>query len=77
MAAHTTTIICDTGDYFAAHLDNGGVRIGMVGGVCHDVPAGHSSYDAIAAANDETVESIFDSLIETGQIDIRLFGGIR
>lgn len=56
--AHTTTFLFNDGDYFTAHLDNGGVRIGMVGGTCYDVPPGHAYYDRVIEA--ETRKDVED-----------------
>lgn len=64
---HTTTFIVKGADFFAAHLDNGGVRLGMVGGDCFDIPAGHAWYARIAElTNEKDTEDYFDELF--GQI---------
>lgn len=58
---HTTAFIVDGADYFSAHLDNGGVRIGLVGSVAYDIPAGHTDYArAVAAADESAVEVMVD-----------------
>lgn len=66
MAKHsnrTTTFIVKGLDYFVAHLDNGGVRLGMVGGTCFDIPAGHAWFDRITeCANESQAEEYFDEL---------------
>jgi len=61
--AHTTEFIAKTEDYFSAHLNDGGVRIGFVGMQCFDVPAGHAWYDRIAEASPEELESLHDELM--------------
>ncbi len=64
--AHTVAFLVDGRDYFSARLDNGGVRVGLVGGTCYDVPAGHAYFDRIVAAETEsTVETIHDELTST------------
>ncbi|WP_156429862.1 hypothetical protein [Burkholderia sp. FL-7-2-10-S1-D7] len=66
MAAHrarTTDYIVMGEDYFVAHLDDGGIRIGMVGGRSYDVPAGHAYYDRIrGCTNERDAEDYFDEL---------------
>jgi len=60
--AHITQFIVKGSDYFVAHLDNGGVRIGMVGGVCHNFPQAHASRDRlIAIKTEEEAERFFDA----------------
>lgn len=61
--AHTTEFIAKTEDYFTAHLNDGGVRIGFIGGDCFDIPAGHAYYDRIAEASPEMVEELHDELM--------------
>jgi hypothetical protein len=73
-AAHTTTFLFDNGEYFAAHLDNGGARVGMNSIVALDVPADHDLYPAILALNESTVEEFIDDQIMAGRIDPRVFG---
>jgi hypothetical protein len=63
--ATTTTFITKTDDYFTAHLDNGGVRIGFVGGTCFDVPAGHAYYDRIVESTGSMVEEYHDELMSS------------
>lgn len=42
-SAKTTKFIFNGYDFFAAHLDNGGVRVGLKGYACIDFPASHPS----------------------------------
>ena len=61
--AHTTAFILDGRDYFAAHLDNGGVRLGMIGNIAYDIPRGHAWFDRIAEIqNEQEAEDYFDDL---------------
>ena len=58
---HTTAFIVDGRDYFAAHLDNGGARVGLVGGVAFDFPASHDTYAwIISLATEDEAETLFD-----------------
>lgn len=41
MAARIAEFVFDTGEYFVARLQDGGVRVGMNDVVALDVPAGH------------------------------------
>lgn len=66
-----TAIIADTGDFFTAHLANGGARIMMRAKVGLDVPPTHALYSEIIAQTSETIEGFFDSLVERGLIDAR------
>lgn len=59
---YTTSFIVDGRDYFAANLECGGARVGMVGGTAFDIPAGHETHAAvIALADEEAAEALFDS----------------
>ncbi|MFD2297738.1 hypothetical protein QRO11_15480 [Paracidovorax citrulli] len=61
--ARTTAFIFRDADYFAAHLNDGGVRIGIVGGVCYDIPVGHAHHARAAEANTRAaVEDLHDEL---------------
>lgn len=61
--AHTTEFLFNDGDYFTALTDQRGVRIGIVGGTCYDVPAGHAYYDRIREASSRAeVEGYHDEL---------------
>jgi len=63
--AHTTDFIVKGRDFFSAHLDTGGVRIGMVGGVCFDIPKGHAYYERCVECSCEVeIESHFDACME-------------
>jgi len=60
---HTTKFIFDNGTFFAAHLDNGKVRLGMNDIKAFDLPVGHPHYEAAVNANTaEAVEAVFDDL---------------
>ena len=60
--AHTTTFILSAGDYFVANLDNGGVRVGLLGVTAFDYPADHADYSTIAGLTAENVEETCDVL---------------
>jgi hypothetical protein len=63
--AHTTKFIVDGRDFFVALTDMPGVRVGMVGGTCFDVPVGHAYHDRIAESHNEaTAEEYFDELMD-------------
>lgn len=66
-----TNFIFDTGVYFAAHLSNGGARIGMNGVIALDVLANHALYTQIVALTPDLAEEFIDSQIESGRIDLR------
>lgn len=59
--ASTTTMICENTDgYFAAFLNNGGVRVGLVGCTCFDIPLDHKDFKRCASLTMETVEETHD-----------------
>lgn len=59
--AHITTIIFENADgYFVANLDNGGIRLGLLGCECFDFPAGHAEFERVASLTKETAESAYD-----------------
>lgn len=61
MNAHTTNFIVNGNEYFSANLDNGGVRIGLVGCVAYDFPAGHAKFDRAATlTSEDEVEAMVD-----------------
>lgn len=63
--ATTTEFLFDDGDYFTALTDMPGVRVGIVGGTCFDVPRGHAYYDRICeAAIRADVEDYHDELTD-------------
>lgn len=64
MSAHITKFIIedDANDLFLAHLDNGGVRIGMVGGVIFDFPSSHAEYPRLCAITLDGIESEYDAI---------------
>lgn len=68
--AHITDFIFDNGEYFAAHLDNGGARVGMNGYIALDVPAGHALHADVLALTPDTAEAFIDAQIEAGRIRI-------
>jgi hypothetical protein len=58
-----TNFIVKGSDYFTAHLDNGGVRVGLVSNTCYDLPPTHPRYaEAVAAADESAVETLHDDL---------------
>lgn len=60
-SAHTTTFLVDGTDYFAANLDTGGIRVGLKGAACIDIPAGHKLFAAAAAITTEVEADEFFS----------------
>lgn len=72
-AAHTTSFVFDNGEYFVAHLDNGGARVGINSVIALDVPANHALYAEILALSESTVEDFIDLQIAAGRIDPRVF----
>ena len=53
------------GEYFVGVIDMPGIRIGMVGEQCFDIPLGHAWHDRVAEANTRSeVEDLFDELFE-------------
>jgi hypothetical protein len=56
-------MLFNDGDYFTADTDAPGVRIGMVGGTCFDIPSGHAWYDRVHEASTRVeVEDLHDEL---------------
>lgn len=47
-------------DLFLADLDNGGIRIGMVGGEIFDYHKDHPKYNEVAQLTPHTIEEFFD-----------------
>lgn len=61
--AHTTNFLFNDGNYFTAMTDDGSVRIGIVGGTCYDIPAGHAWFVRVAEADSRVaVEDLHDDL---------------
>lgn len=61
MNAHTTNFIVNGNDYFSANLNNGGVRIGLVGSFAYDFPVGHDKFDRAASlTSEDEVEAMVD-----------------
>jgi len=72
--ALTTGFIFDNGEYFAAHLDNGGVRVGMNGYIALDLPANHPLYAEAAALTVEQADDFITRRVEDGTIPIDSLG---
>jgi hypothetical protein len=71
MASHTTQFLFDDGEYFAAHTDNGGIRVGMNAVVAIEFPAGHELHaEAATLDNAESIEAFIDAQIEAGRIPL-------
>lgn len=61
--AHTTKFLFNDSDYFVALTDMPGVRIGLIGATCYDIPVGHAYYDRICEATTRCdVEEYHDEL---------------
>jgi len=72
--SQTTEFNFDNGEYFAAHTDNGGFRIGMNGVAAIEVPASHPLYaDMANLSSAQAIENFIDACVESGHIDIRVF----
>jgi hypothetical protein len=67
----TTHVFADTGDYFAAHLDTGGIRIGLRPVMCFNIPPHHALYEACSKATTDTVEAVFDKLYAVLQSPVK------
>lgn len=65
--ARTTQIIFENADYFLAHLDNGGVRVGMFEICAVDFPASHQCYADAVALTPETIEAFCDQQVAEGR----------
>lgn len=68
--SHTTEFKFDNGEFFAAHTNNGGYRIGMNGVCAIEYPAGHADRAAVEAITLDNVEAFIDSQVEVGNIVI-------
>ena len=67
--AHVTEFVVDGLDFFVAKTDMPGVRVGMVGGTCFDIPAGHAYHDRIVECVTESdAEDYFDELMNASQL---------
>lgn len=66
---------CKTPDFFALYLADGGIRIGMYDKVAISFPPQHALYSRVAAVNANTIEDLFDHLIETGYIPLKYLKG--
>lgn len=62
MTSHIAHFIVNGKDYFAAHTDNGGVRIGNVGGFIIEFPSDHEAYDRVrlGSRTEGAVEALVD-----------------
>lgn len=59
--SHIKSFICENSDgYFAALLENGSVRIGLLGNECFDFPASHAEFNRCNDLSNETVEDTYD-----------------
>lgn len=65
--ATTTQVIFENEEYFVAHLDNGGVRVGMFEICAVDFPRGHADYERAVALTEETVEEFCDEQVAAGR----------
>ena len=64
IAAKTTNMLFNDGEYFVANLNDGGVRIGFAGMECFDIPKGHAWFDRVLEANSRpVVEDLHDQLM--------------
>lgn len=64
--AKTTTFLIDGADYFAARLDNGGIRVGLKNVKCMDIPVGHRLFlEANAIRTETAAEFFFDNHVAT------------
>ncbi|WP_186239344.1 hypothetical protein [Burkholderia gladioli] len=65
MAAHITKFIVeDTADgYFTAHLDNGWVRIGLVGCECFAFSPDHAEYNRVVSLSADDIEAAHDEFM--------------
>ncbi len=64
--ARTVNIFVNTKDYFAAHLDNEGVRIGLYNSVSFDLPVDHALFsEAKSCKTSDDAEIVFDKLMES------------
>lgn len=62
---HITTFIFDDGEFFCAHTDMPGVRVGMNNINAFNIPRGHAFYDRAVEADTRTlVEALFDELMD-------------
>lgn len=56
-------------DLFLADLDNGGIHIGMVGGVIFDYSRNHPRYNEVSNLTPHTIEEFYDDLYLKHAID--------
>lgn len=61
MTARIATFIVDGSDYFVANLNDGGVRVGLVGGDCISFHKDHKYHaEVFAITNEVDAEAFFD-----------------
>ena len=65
--ASTTEIIFENEDYFLAHLDNGGVRVGMFEICAVDFPKDHEEYATAVSLTPDTIEAFCDDQVAAGR----------
>lgn len=66
MAAHITNFIIKestSSDYFTAHLDNGGVRIGLLGCECFDFAPTHAEHERVVTLAADGLEAAHDEFM--------------
>lgn len=73
MTSRITNFIINGADYFSAHTDTGGVRIGNVGGFIIEFPRGSENSERAASLREESeVEAMVDEFAAT-----HMHSGIR
>ncbi len=71
MAPRTTTIFFDSPDFFAADLNNGGVRVGLKGRVAIETPPGHQDYAAAKSIrSDGDADEFITAMVQSGRIQL-------
>nr|WP_280971427.1 hypothetical protein [Cupriavidus gilardii]WDE72666.1 hypothetical protein [Cupriavidus gilardii] len=65
MSAHITKFIAANAEgYFTAQLDNGGVRIGLEGSACFDVPpTAHAAVERVGSLTADEIEAVHDEFM--------------
>jgi hypothetical protein len=63
VTSQITKFLVDGADYFVALTDMPGVRIGLIGSTCYNIPKGHAYYDRVCeCASEQDAEEYFDEL---------------
>lgn len=76
-SSRTTSFLFDDGEYFAAHTDNGGVRVGMNAVLAIEFPANHELYaEAITLDNAAAIEAFIDARFEDGRLPLKALSRI-